>query len=364
MPSKPPPSSRPTRDHPTAPNQDLLQLRWRTTLADYVSAIAWAPDGTYLAASSTAGEVMLYDSTTGTPTQLHSCPNQAISTLAFSADGQYLAAAGQGGRLLVWQLDGNTPTPIIQEAWGRHWIEQIAWHPHQPQLALGLGRTVQLWDVQIPEILATFPFDSSSILTLAWHPSGEYLSAGGNQAVKTWHSPAWEDDPQVRETGSASGAIAWSPDGQYLAAGNHDRTLLIWAENNPYPWRMQGFPGKVRQLSWGYCQGQSTLPVLASTSAEGMVIWLKDSDPEGKWDARVFDLHQGDITAIAFQPQGQLLASAAEDGWVCLWREAAQAAQILPGAPHGFSTLAWHPQGQGLAAGGFWGEIVTWGAIT
>jgi G3E family GTPase len=45
-------------------------------------------------------------------------------------------------------------------------------------------------------------------------------------------------------------------------------------------------------------------------------------------------------------------AIAAEDGWVCLWQKATQAAQILEGAKDGFSTLAWSPQGKYLAAGG------------
>jgi WD40 repeat protein len=58
------------------------------------------------------------------------------------------------------------------------------------------------------------------------------------------------------------------------------------------------------------------------------------------------------VNAIAFQPGSTLLASAAEDGQLCLWKKAQQVAQILEGAPQGFSTLAWSPNGKWLAAGG------------
>jgi WD40 repeat protein len=58
------------------------------------------------------------------------------------------------------------------------------------------------------------------------------------------------------------------------------------------------------------------------------------------------------INAIAFAPNSLLLASAATDGWLCLWNKAKQVYQILTGVTDGFSTLAWHPQGKFLAAGG------------
>ncbi|MBE9141465.1 hypothetical protein IQ254_30470 [Nodosilinea sp. LEGE 07088] len=63
---------------------------------------------------------------------------------------------------------------------------------------------------------------------------------------------------------------------------------------------------------------------------------------------------------MAFQPQSTLLASASEDGWVCLWQKATQATQILEEASSGFSTLAWSPQGKYLAAGGCGGELLVW----
>jgi WD40 repeat protein len=81
----------------------------------------------------------------------------------------------------------------------------------------------------------------------------------------------------------------------------------------------------------------------------------------------MLDLHEDTVQAIAFQPGTFLLASASSDGFVCLWQEAEQVAQILEGASDGFSCLAWHPQGQDgsqtsplLAAGGQNGELLIW----
>jgi WD40 repeat protein len=68
--------------------------------------------------------------------------------------------------------------------------------------------------------------------------------------------------------------------------------------------------------------------------------------------------------AIAFQPDTFLLASATEDGLLCVWQKAEQLAQILDGVANGFSCLAWHPQGHQLAAGGQEGELLVWSKST
>lgn len=93
------------------------------------------------------------------------------------------------------------------------------------------------------------------------------------------------------------------------------------------------------------------------------------------------------VTAIAWSPLGKILAVSSAvgevmfwrdlpgssgdadwpllplqiaDGQVCLWQKAKRLAQVLHGATDGFSCLAWHPQGQQLAAGGQQGELLIW----
>lgn len=87
--------------------QTLFNPQWQGTLSDYVTAVAWSPDG-QLAASSAAGEVVLWTEATLTPLQVST--EQSIDCLAFSQDGQFLAAAGQDGRVKIWRLT-SPPTP-------------------------------------------------------------------------------------------------------------------------------------------------------------------------------------------------------------------------------------------------------------
>lgn len=342
--------------------QPVLQQFWTTQLSDYVTAIAWSPDGTQLAASSGAGEVFLYTPETGDSHCLQSGQGESVDALEISADGKFLAAGGQAGAVWIWQL-GDAPTLLTTLEHKRAWIDRLQWHPSAPELAFSFGRYVQVWHAVDQTVVTTLNFEESSVLDLAWNPKGTRLSLGGNQSIKTWKSEDWDEDPVVRELGGASVAVAWSPDGNYLASGNNDRSVLVWAEDHPSPWRMQGFPGKVRQLAWSKPMVRDA-PLLASMSVEGIVVWTKAADEAEGWNPQVLEEHEGIVREVAFRPNTLLLASVADDGCLYLWQKARRIAQRLDGASGGFSCLAWSGQGTMLAAGNSGGELLVWSETT
>jgi len=336
---------------------------WKAQLQEYVTAIAWCPTGDRLAASSAAGEVVLYSLKGDEVTVLQTEQGESVDALSISADGQFLAAGGQSGTVWIWRIQGDNSgvSPITTLTHKRTWIDCLRWHPHLPLLALGLGRYAQVWDAAEQTVITTLSFDASSVLDIGWHPEGQQLSLGGNQSIKTWQVSDWDEDPAVREIGGASGAIAWSPDGIYLASGNNDRSVMVWPPDGDYPWRMTGFPGKVRQLDWSRPISGSA-PLLASVCGEGIVVWRKAAESSEGWKPRVLDPHEGTVRGVAFQPGSLLLATAAEDGRLCLWSKAARLGQVLTGTADGFSCLSWSPEGTVLAAGGSQGELLVWSA--
>jgi WD40 repeat protein len=345
---------------PFAPRaQEMLHRLWRRSLSDYVTAIDWMPDGESFVAGSACGEVVHYVARTGEATILQAAQNKSIDAVAISHEGQWLAAAGQAGTVRLWRWNKESFTDFTQLAYPRVWIDRLRWNPGYPELAFNLGCYVQVWDAMFEDVVATLPFEASSVLDLAWHPQGDWLSVSGNQSIKTWCRSDWHADPHIRETGGASVAIAWSADGVYLASGNNDRSSLVWEWGNPAPWQMSGFPGKVRQLAWSSPLQPSAIPILASISGEGIVSWEKSTDPLIGWDAQILEQHLGTVLAIAFQPGSLLLASGAEDGLIYLW-EQGKVVQRLQGASLGFSSLAWNSQGTMLAAGGQQGEVYLW----
>lgn len=339
-------------------NSQRFDLHRRGTLSEQVQALNWSPDGQALAASSAAGEVMLWLFSGNTLT-LQAGDGQSVDCLAFSKDGRFLAAGGQDGRVKIWLWRESELIATLENA--PAWIDKLAWSPITNHLAFSLGRHVQVWDADAGKIAATLNFDTSSVLGLDWRFDGQYLAICGYQGVKVWNCQDWNEDPSVLVVPSASVVTAWSPDGKYLASGNMDRTISVLEWNTPHPWVMSGFPGKVRQLAWSEAMTQLGAPLLASSSVEGIVVWEKQADELLGWSGRVLSRHTGVVQEIAFQPNSFLLASAADDSLVCLWHKAKRLSQILDSAPDsGFSCLAWHPQGQQLAGGGQNGRLLVW----
>ncbi|MEL7352731.1 MAG: WD40 repeat domain-containing protein [Cyanobacteria bacterium P01_A01_bin.116] len=345
----------------------FLSLSWQGQLQDYVTAMDWSPDGTWLAIASGAGEVALLNVADRQTIVLEPAGTASVDCLGFSYDGKFLAAGGQTGQVKIWQIphappqDLKSAQPSLLKVLEhpRTWVERLAWSPTRHELAFGLGRYVQVWDAASDQIVSTLPFETSSALDLAWHPDGEQLAVSGHLSVKIWSRSEWDDDPVVQALAAAGLAIAISPDGQYLASGNLDNTLVVWGWRSPHPWRMTGFPGKVSHLAWANAT-RASAPIIAVASGAGLIVWRKLRTDEAGWASRAFDLHHKKIVALAFQPGSSLLASAGEDGRVILWRKAKSLSQILEGANQGFSTLAWNPQGNLLAAGAAQGEWLIW----
>ena len=338
----------------------LFQQQWQGDLSEYVTEVAWSSDG-LLAASSAAGEVVVWQD--GSLVRLLPAGVASIDCLAFSSDGRFLAAGGQDGKVRVWSI---LPTSFQQEVKliatldnVPTWVDKLAWSPTCNHLAFSLGRYLQIWDADSQTVITTLPFANSSVLDLAWRPNGESIVISGNGGVKVWSTIDWDDDPHLMDIPSASIVTAWSVNSKYIASGNLDNTITVLEYGSPHPWVMRGFPGKISNLTWSQ-RLSNNAPLLAASSIEGIAVWKKEVDDQDGWNARVLTLHDSKIQGLEFHPHSLLLASAADDGWLCLWTKAKQVGQILEGARDGFSCLAWSQDGKQLAAGGQNGELIIW----
>ncbi|MGK7935516.1 MAG: WD40 repeat domain-containing protein [Xenococcaceae cyanobacterium] len=336
--------------------QNLFQPKYQGMLNNYVKAIAWSLRKETLAAVTAAGEVALWQS--GELILLQKPGEYSLDCLGFSADGQYLAVAGQNSQVKIWQLQESSLKLVATIDNGKAWIDCMAWNPTQNILAFGVDRTIKIWHANSQEITVTLNFEASSVFSLAWHNQGELLAVSGHGGVKVWQQKNWQQAPYLLQVPGASLDCAWSADGNYLASGNLDKTISLLHWDNPPPWLMQGFPGKVSQVRWSDIRKKGS-PLLASACQDGIIIWQLDS-LDKSWQSYVLQKHQGFVKAIAFQPNSLLLASAGDDGYIYLWHSAKKVGQTLKGANQGFASLAWHSTGKYLAAGGQQGELIIW----
>ena len=325
-------------------------------LSEYITKVCTSSQG-LIAATSAAGEVVLWSTKTLTP--LLEAGEASIDCLGFSADGVYLAAGGQGGKLYVWNVQANNELVATIDC-EKKWLEHLAWSPQGHTLAFSWGRYVQIWQFPQNEIITTLSFEKSTVLGLAWRPLGQELAVIGDQGVKVWSQNDWDNDPIIYSTSTATLGLAWSPDGSYIAANCLDQTISLTKWETSAPWMLHGFPGKVRHLAWSGTKE----PLLAMCSLDEIVVWKRSKKASEGWNSEILTAHKANIMGVSFALRGDLLASIDEAGSLGLWSKGKQLIHFLEGAAkEGFSCLAWSPDGGKIITGGQNGEVIIWQVI-
>ena len=332
----------------------------QVTLSEYVTAIAWSPKDKCLAAATASGEVTMIN-TAIAPSNLQTlqAPTElAVNCLAFSADGRWLAAGGQSGKIQVWDLAANPRAIAATIDVGNTWIEHIQWHPTRPEFAFGLGKYVQVWSAATLDIVTTLHFEQSTVLAIAWHPSGDYLTVGGDRGIKNWSCTDWYEDPIIFEFPTAAAKILWNSSGNYLVCSTLDNLVVVlqWlgTDFDPSPWRMQGFPGKIRSFDWS----THPSPLLASASGADVVIWERHPDLNVGWEGEVIKGHNNMVGQVAFDSTSNYLASADANGRVAIWHNNGEWLQALETPMSEITALQW--QGRKLAAANGDGDVMIW----
>jgi WD40 repeat protein len=209
-----------------------------------LQSVAFSPDGTRIAVaagtiSSEGGELLLLDAAGLTP--LHRLPTASVPlnpqvnkttdnvaiALAFSPDGRWLAFPLSAGRIGLWDLADPAAPPRSLD--GHPWMALDAeFAPDGTMLATSGGdRQVRLWSV--PDgVLQGELVTNSPVRELTFSPDGSMLAAATqDEVVRVWTTADRRPLAQLDRHTDELNDVAFDDGGRLISTGS-DGTVQVW----------------------------------------------------------------------------------------------------------------------------------------
>ena len=277
---------------------------------DFVDAVAWSPNGRYVASGSWDHSVRIWD-TKAKKLVFSYTQSDIVDAVAWSPDGRYIASGGWDNTVEIWNID----TDRLVKLYKGHTdvVSALAWSPDGRYIASGSwDHSVRVWSVYSGALLYSVRF-SDFVDAVAWSPNGQYLAVGGrDEMVHLLNANSGNEFFTFAGYTAVVNTVAWSPNSRFIASGCRDGEVKVWdAASGALLYSYQEHPAEVRSLAWSP-NGQ----YIASGSWDHTVrVWnIKTGLP-----LVVYRGHQGNVDAVAWSPDGRYIASGSWDDTVQVW---------------------------------------------
>lgn len=299
---------------------------------DYQS-IAPSPNGRYIAILSN-NRVTMLDITTCNDIFAYS-NSQSITQVVWSPDGQWLALSGDRDTFEIH--NPNTPGHGSHHQGHFFDIKKVTWAFDSRHIAsIDIENIMHVWDTDTGYVIKP---KWENVLNVTWSPNRQRLAVVYENQISIYDT----NNLNVNSKNAIANIkfndimrsytpqdIIWSPNSRFLACclssgeqGSEIQVVRVWDIET----RRMVFKCDGTNMSWSPPDGK--LIALWKTYESKVQIW----DFTTRKIIHTYEGHIGDITSIAWSPDGQRIASGSRDKRVQVW-DAANGEWMFPYSKH------------------------------
>ena len=337
---------------------DLANPAWRQTLppartvaADApAAACAFSRDGATAAFALGDGSVRSIPADIAVPAPEAAPPVHGGAVLALVGDpaGDGFISGGDDGRLLRLGADGAATELVNQKG---KWVEHLA-AQRTGAIAAAIGKSAFV--VKDGEVREFGPHQST-VADLDFSKDGSRIACAHYGGVTVWSIGQITLPPRRFAWRGSHVALKWSTDGKFIATGTQENDIHVWRMAQATDMRMQGYPAKVKSLSW-----TADARFLYTSAQPVFTAWpFSGKGPEGKPPLQFGEEGAGLLAVVAAHPAAEFVAGGYDSGELQLGDIKTRRSVVLRMADgSAISCLAWSADGFRLAVGNEGGALL------
>ena len=272
-------------------------------------------------------------------------PN-VTGAIAFSPDGKWLAYGGADNKLHLQPADFSAPERLVATHGGP--IRTILFRPDNAQvLSGGADNVIKVADVASGAEVRTLAGHQAPVTSLSISADGKTLASGSeDKTVKLWNVEAGTPTANFAEATAPVLSVAITPDASTVIAGAADNQLRVYR-------------GGILRAT---VPSPAPSGVAFTTDYQHFLVGAGDNNLHfvSEREPRLIGQHGGPIRAVEVTKDGKTVISAADDTLVRTWDLAT--GKGMQGFAHTspVTRLALHPNGTNVVTGENGGKVRVW----
>jgi predicted nucleic acid-binding Zn-ribbon protein len=184
------------RIYDTRTSQLLSNIKKHT---DWVTALAFSPDGVLLASGDRNGGLYIWEAATGSEFQNLRAHEKRIASLAWRGDSNLVAAGSEDGTITWWEMANGTQVKKIGSHGG---VLALGFAPDGRLVSGGRDGHARIWDGNGAQQRDWVPSGGSPVLKTVFTDDGKRILTGAwSGEVKSWDA-AQQDAPPASLSGN------------------------------------------------------------------------------------------------------------------------------------------------------------------